>query len=48
MKLESRQGELAGLSWSDLIGNALTVRRSIYTHGAENGWGKTKTGRRGR
>ena len=37
MKLGPRQGELAGLFWSDLVGNALTVRRSVYTHGAGNG-----------
>ena len=43
VKLGPRQGELAGLFWSDLDGNALTVRRSVYTHGAGNGWGETKT-----
>lgn len=44
VKLGLRQGELAGLYWSDLDGNALTVRRSFYTHSAGNGWGETKTG----
>ena len=43
IKLGLRQGELAGLFW-DLDGNALTVRRSFYTHGAGNGWRETKTG----
>lgn len=44
VKLGLCQSELAGLFWSDLDGNALTVRRSFYTHGAGNGWRKTKTG----
>lgn len=44
VKLGLCQSELAGLFWSDLDGNALTVRRSFYTHGAGNGWRETKTG----
>ena len=43
VKLGLPQGELAGLFW-DLDGNAVTVRRSFYTHGAGNGWRETKTG----
>lgn len=48
LKLGVRQGELAGLFWSDLdlIGKipTLTVERSVDTHHKGSRWGATKTG----
>ena len=40
-----RRGELAALRWSDIDGDTITIRASVYAAGAEHGIKSTKTGR---
>ena len=41
----ARRGELCALRWSDVDGNSIRFRRSLYRAGIERGEKSTKSGR---